>query len=116
VLADLRALGGEDDPEFLNRAIGCFLRDTPKRLGVVRDAVGQGNARALEQAAHSLKGSCSNIGARQMVALCLALEERGRAGSVKGAETLLAPLENAFARVREVIEGEKVPANPNSQV
>ncbi len=116
VLADLRALGGEDDPEFLNRAIGCFLRDTPKRLAVVRDAVGQGNARALEQAAHSLKGSCSNIGARQMVALCLALAERGRAGSVKGAETLLAPLENAFARVREVIEGDKVQANPNSQV
>jgi CheY-like chemotaxis protein len=115
VLADLRALGGEDDPEFLNRAIGCFLRDTPKRLVVVRDAVGQGNARALEQAAHSLKGSCSNIGARQMVALCLALEERGRAGSVKGAETLLAPLDNAFARVREVIEGDKVQANPGSK-
>ena len=115
VLADLRALGGEDDPEFLNRAIGCFLRDTPKRLGVVRDAVGQGNARGLEQAAHSLKGSCSNIGARQMVALCLALEERGRAGSVKGAETLLAPLDNAFARVREVIEGDKVQANPGSK-
>ncbi len=115
VLADLLALGGEDDPEFLNRAIGCFLRDTPKRLVVVRDAVGQGNARALEQAAHSLKGSCSNIGARQMVALCLALEERGRAGSVKGAETLLAPLENAFDRVRRAVEGDQVHANLGSK-
>jgi HPt (histidine-containing phosphotransfer) domain-containing protein len=54
----------------------------------------------LEEAAHKLKGSCSNLGAARLRDLCQQLEKLGRNGSLQTAPELLASVEEEFGRVR----------------
>jgi HPt (histidine-containing phosphotransfer) domain-containing protein len=107
VLAQLRELGGEDDPEFLNSVIDQFLDDGPVRIRAIRQAVESANAEALTKAAHSLKGSCQNIGAKIVGLRCLTLEEMGRTGTMTNGVNTLRELEGEFERTCRALEQEK---------
>jgi HPt (histidine-containing phosphotransfer) domain-containing protein len=104
VLAELRAMAGEDDPEFLPGLLEQFFHDTPALLGETRKAVERGDTHTLELTAHCLKGSCRNLGANPMAHLCAQLEEYGRAGSPHGAMILLKQLEHELERVQHALE------------
>jgi HPt (histidine-containing phosphotransfer) domain-containing protein len=97
VLASLRALGGEG---FLDEILTHFLQDIPPGLTALQQAATAGDALALMKAAHSLKSSAGNVGARRMAELCETLETQGRAGSVQGADSLIMQLAAEFERVR----------------
>jgi len=63
-------------------------------------ALRSSQATDLEEAAHKLKGSCSNLGAARLRDLCQQLEKLGRDGSLQTAPELLASVEEEFGRVR----------------
>ena len=113
-LASLREpqVGGE--PDFLIELIDEFLRETPNELAALRAIVAQRDAETLARRAHRLKGGCGVFGARLMTELCGNLEGLGRAGSMGGADGLLAQLESEFDRVRSALEAEKAKAIPSS--
>jgi len=94
--------GGECD--IVAELIDLFLEDTPLRLDDLRQAIRQSADHALQQAGHSLKGSCGVIGAKHMAELCAELERLGHANTLLGAETLLNALESEFARVCLVLD------------
>ncbi|HEY7545557.1 MAG TPA: response regulator, partial [Blastocatellia bacterium] len=100
-LETLRGLQGEGEPDLVAELIGIFLQDTPLRLAAISEAIRSADASELTSAAHALKGSSANLGATGMSALCLKLESLGRAGTVEGAGSLLARLEEEFLRVRD---------------
>jgi len=100
-LEALRALVGGDEPELLAELIGLFLRDAPARLTALSAAVEGGDARTVEEVAHSLKGSCCQIGAGEMARLCAALEAAGAATDLSAAPRLLPALSAEFVRVAE---------------
>ena len=104
VLDGLRKLGGEEDPGFLVTLIERFLKDAPSRLDEIRKAAEHGDAQALEQTAHSLKGTCSTLGAHLMARLCGDLQRLGRGGSLEGVTGLCASLEAELARVQEALQ------------
>jgi signal transduction histidine kinase/DNA-binding response OmpR family regulator len=106
-LAGLREAQEESEPHFLNELIDQFLHEVPHQLRAFREAVAQGDAQTLAREAHRLKGGCSIFGAHPMAELCGNLEARGRAGSVRGADSVLAQLEVEFSRVRRSLESEK---------
>jgi HPt (histidine-containing phosphotransfer) domain-containing protein len=99
-LARLRDLQGAGRPDLLAELIAVYLRDTPPRLAALHDAVAGTDAEALRRAAHSLKGSSSQIGAVQMTRLCRDLEEQARTTDLRGATETLRRLDDAFDRVR----------------
>jgi PAS domain S-box-containing protein len=107
VLESLRALQAEGESDLLLRLIDLFFHHAPLRLKALGEALAQGNAQALVQAAHSLKGICGNLGAREMAALCDELEKQGRAGALSRAEALLAQLGEEYARVCRALEAKK---------
>ena len=81
-----------------------FLADSEERLRVLRkpeDAV------ELMNAAHSFKGSSSNMGAIHLAALCHELEQRARQHSLAGVETLVGEIDSEFAIVRPLYERER---------
>ena len=94
----------DEDGSLLREVIDTFLRIAPRRLESMREAADPGT---LERAAHSFLGSCANLGARRMAALCARLEQLGRAGSTEGARELVAALEAEYPPVREALEAEK---------
>ncbi len=105
VIANLRNI----DPEgsLLREVVDTFVRIAPLRMGTLRKASGKADPAALERAAHSLLGSCANLGARRMAELCARLEELGRNGSTEGARELVNALEAEYGGVRRALEAEK---------
>ncbi len=104
ILDELRALGGDDDPDFLASVIDQFLNDIPRHLDGIRQAIEHHDAESLMKIAHGLKGSCRNIGAKPLADVCFALEQLGRGGSTEGAAPILAQLEAEESRVRSAFQ------------
>ena len=103
VLEGLRELG---DQELLAELAGLFLEDAPARLGALREAIEGGDASSVERTAHALKGSCGNMGATGMVAICEKLEDEGRSGELGRAPMLVERLEAEYSRVRAALDRE----------
>ena len=97
-LENLRALGEDGDDTFLREIIGIYLADTPLRLADIRNAAANGDSGLYTRAAHTIKGSSSNVGALAVKAIAEQLEKRSRTESHADLEPLLGELEAAFAR------------------
>ncbi|MOA58867.1 Hpt domain protein [compost metagenome] len=65
------------------------------------------DAQALRLAAHSFKGSCSNMGAAQLAGLCKLLEEAARREQLDEAPALIEQIEREFAIVRILFRAER---------
>jgi PAS domain S-box-containing protein len=99
-LTALRDLQGEGEPDVLAAVIADYLRDTPPRLAALDEAVARTDAEALRRAAHSLKGSSSQIGALHVARLCADLEEQASTTDLRGVTATLRRLDDALDRVR----------------
>ncbi len=104
VLDELRALGGDDDPDFLTSVIEQFLQDIPRHLNGIRRAIQEDDPDSLMKAAHSFKGSCRNIGARLLADACYNLEQLGQNGTTEGTLPLLTQLEAEKSRVHRALQ------------
>jgi two-component system, sensor histidine kinase and response regulator len=100
VLDGLRELGREGEPEILVELVDIFLQDVPSRRESLRDALGRGDAGALESTAHTLKGSCANLGVRRMTETAALLEETARRGDLAPVPDLLKRLDDEFEEAR----------------
>ena len=98
----LDRLGG--DIELFGEITGLFIEDCPKLLSQIRSAVSGGNARALEQAAHTLKGCVANFGADAAYQAALRLERMGRAGELHDASGACSELEAEVGRFQQALQ------------
>lgn len=97
VLASLREVMESQYPDLL----AAFLLDSRERLQALHAALELGDAEAMRRAAHSFKGSCSNLGATRLSALCEELETRARSLQLVDTEGLLERTELEFDQVRQ---------------
>jgi len=72
----------------INWLIDLFLTESPKYLSELHSAIQTADCMTVYQAAHKLKGSAANVGAKRLIAVCSQLERLGRAGEIEQAETL----------------------------
>ncbi|GAA0967815.1 Signal transduction histidine-protein kinase BarA [Nocardioides aquaticus] len=100
-LADLLELGPPHD--FLDRAIGNFLRRRTEVVAALVSAVADRDHARLSAAAHELRGGAANLGLPVVVDLARRLEERGDTGEAVGCEPLLADLAVALGEAGEAI-------------
>lgn len=96
-IANLRALGAEGDDSFLHEIVTLFLEDTPKRFAELRTSFAAGDTPKFSRAAHSIKGSASNLGAMRVRALAEKLEYTSKQSGLAGLDALFADLEAEFA-------------------
>lgn len=92
---------------FPRKLITLFLEQTPRRLDSARAGSRAGDWKVVEEAAHSLKSSAGNLGAtrlRELADRMEAIAARGRStGRVAGLDTLLADLDTAYTRTRDLL-------------
>lgn len=100
ILDELRAIMGDDFAGLLN----TFLQDSMQRVATIEREHVAANASGLRAAAHSFKGSSSNMGARQLAQLCKQIEELALTGDVAACAPLVAGLAAEFAAVRTDVE------------
>ena len=106
VLADLRGLQEEGEPDILKELIDLFFADVPLQLVLLRKAVEVGDVPSVGRIVHTLKGSCGNIGAKRMEVLCTEFEELVRPEDLRAAPGLISRLEEEFGRARVALEEE----------
>lgn len=94
-LAELKEVMEEDFPILL----GTYLSDSEMRIRALQTALHSNDPDQYAKAAHSLKGSCINIGAMRLGAFCNLAETIGRAGNLNDAPANLSAIEAEFAIV-----------------
>ena len=104
VIADLHQLTPDGEPSIVDELIDAFVEDTPAQLAAMRAAVAAGDARALDAAAHRLKGGSGALGARRLAALCAQIEGLARVGALDDAVLPLEALADEFHVVRADLE------------
>jgi CheY-like chemotaxis protein len=81
----------------LAELVALFGSQTPGRVTAMRQEVQKGDAGAVSESAHRLKGGCLTLAATHMAELCGELEMAADSGSLVGAVALLDQIEAAFA-------------------
>lgn len=92
----------EDEFQML---IDTYLNDSMVRIASLKEAVTTQNSDAFRKAAHSFKGSCGNIGANSLAALCKKAEDMGSQGDLHEADVLVTQIESAYAAVKTALSG-----------
>jgi len=77
------------NPRFMSDITTLFREDALVRLHDLRDALAAEDAERLARAAHALKSSSGNVGAKRLYTLCAAIEENARSGKMIGARELV---------------------------
>ena len=93
----LARVGG--DKQLLQEIAVLFIEECPRAFAEIQEAVATGDAAKLENAAHALKGSVANFGARNAVEAAFCLEQMGRTKQMSEAEGMLGKLESALSAV-----------------
>jgi two-component system sensor histidine kinase/response regulator len=92
-----------DDAELLQGIVELFLQDASTLLSGISDSISRRDSRALEYAAHKLKGSVANFHAGAVVEAAQRLEKIGRGRDLSGAPLALAALENEMRRLEPAL-------------
>ena len=103
VLDQLRALQSPSNPHLLSNLIEAYRDTSTGLMEDLRDAVEKGIADAIGQAAHALKSSSRNLGAKTLAFECEALEKSARAGEIDGAKALCDRISKEHPRVLEAL-------------
>jgi two-component system, sensor histidine kinase and response regulator len=98
----LRTLVGGDE-RLMGEIIELFLEEGPRLLATIRRAVADADLRALDAAAHALKGSTANVGAATASSMALGLEAMAKRGTLGDAPAGLRTLESELNRVERAL-------------
>jgi CheY-like chemotaxis protein len=105
-LAGLKELREPGQPDPLSELFGLFENESTVCVEKIQRGVVDQNSTAAAQAAHTLKGSASNLGATQLAAWCAQTEQRARAGDWSAMPDLLRHIEEELARVKSALNAE----------
>jgi HPt (histidine-containing phosphotransfer) domain-containing protein len=102
-ITELRAALGRGDGALLRKVVETFLGDTDSRLASLRQAVDQEDTAAIRRCAHSLHGSCLNLGVVRMSEIASALERMPPEAGTAAARPLVDELEAELRRAEPAL-------------
>jgi signal transduction histidine kinase/DNA-binding response OmpR family regulator len=114
-LDQLRALQQPGASDLLAKVIGLYLESSAPLVQKLRDAIDAADADRAREAAHALKSSSANVGAKALAAMAQRLEAMGRAGDLAGAVALCAELQGEYQRVVDALRAEAGTAASEAQ-
>lgn len=97
VVEELLSFADDGDPELLVDLIRMFLEDGPSKVRAVTDGLLAGDFEKMERAAHSLKGSSGNLGARLLQETCEQMQVAARNHKLDQVRTLAGELVANYA-------------------
>ena len=79
----LRDIAAKTDAAFVNQVISLFERQVPAGIAEIDEALNLGDLKRMSLTAHKLKGTCMNIGAKQLTELFRNIEIKGGNGDMQ---------------------------------
>ena len=98
----LENMGG--DMDFLRDIVDVFSEDYPEQIKQIQEGILAGDSKAVEMAAHSLKGSVANFAAGRAREAAYRLEVLGREGNLGEADEALADLEKEIEGLKGALD------------
>ncbi|MCC6139214.1 MAG: response regulator [Nitrospira sp.] len=102
----ITALQRPGKPDMLAKILTLYLTDSQQLVDQIRRGVAAGEARLVNEAAHSLKSRSAVLGAVSLSDLCCQIEAISRREPLTDAEPLLNPLDTAFTHACMVFQTE----------
>ena len=99
-------------PEPFRRLVDIFELEATRSVAAAADAVAHGSPGDAEMAAHRLKSSAANLGARALHDSCAQLEAMARSGTVAGAGSLTTAMGGQLAAALRRLEAMARAAEP----
>jgi len=110
-ISELRSIEGGE--QLLGKIFDIYERDTPAKIGNLRRAIIHAEWDALGEIIHGLSGTCANVGAERLVALCSELKEKARKKESRKmiaiVETMQREIEHVKTLLREELSRKSVP-------
>jgi HPt (histidine-containing phosphotransfer) domain-containing protein len=103
LLTRLQELVVETDFEFVIELVDIYLNETPAQIQTMVKALDTHDHHMLTIAAHTLKGSSLNLGAKQLGAACFKLEELGRSGMPISTSINTKEIESEFEQAKAIL-------------
>lgn len=105
VVKRLVDIGKASDKNFTAQLLEMFALQVPKLISIINDALNTNDFDTVWKTAHKLKGTCLNIGAVKLSALCKEMEAKGRSKDSSGLKGIALQLEIEFkAAVKDLGE------------
>jgi PAS domain S-box-containing protein len=92
------------DPGFLKEVINMFLAQAPVIIREMEQHCKSNEFEKMGQAAHKLKGSSLNLGARKLAEICRDIEIRSRTNDLRECEQMLASLNMVYEKSVEELK------------
>ena len=102
-IENLRALNPGDNDEFLREIAGIFFEDTPQRIAELDESLLAGDLARFTRAAHSIKGSSSNLGALALRTAAEKLEHEARSQGLANVAPMLSDVKMEFERAHAAL-------------
>jgi CheY-like chemotaxis protein/HPt (histidine-containing phosphotransfer) domain-containing protein len=107
-LQQIAELDPDNDGEFVNSIIDAFVENAEVLMLELVESVRDGEPQEVARAAHSLKSSSANVGARRFSSLCAAMEKQGRDGNLGAIEEKLEKARTEYeTAIRELIASKR---------
>jgi histidine phosphotransfer protein HptB len=97
-IENLRELNPGDNDEFLREIISIYLEDTPARIAELEQSLAAGDVPKFTRAAHSIKGSSSNLGAMIVRKIAETLEHQSSKQGLADVAGLIVALKEEFTK------------------
>lgn len=91
-----------DDEDLLQELVNLFHDSSASDLAKIREGAAQGNAGAMGDASHSIKGAAASLGIESIRSVASELEKAGRSGDLAGAKKLLPDLESLLRQFKSI--------------
>jgi HPt (histidine-containing phosphotransfer) domain-containing protein len=99
----LERLGG--DQQLFHEVIEIFLREAPKQMANMHEALARGDKDATERIAHTLKGELGYLGVSEASHIASELENAGRNGDLARAGKIQILLEKDVETIVNTMRG-----------
>jgi PAS domain S-box-containing protein len=107
MLASIRELQNEGEPDFLSELVDIFIRDSTVTFAKIEATLEAGDAEGLKRAAHSIKGSSGNLGGRQLYEMCGQVEQLAGGNKLDQVKPLMPELQRLYQKTCEALLAEK---------
>lgn len=104
VVEELMSLSDDGDPELLLDLIQLFLDDGPAKVAAIEQGLAHGDFEQMERAAHALKGSAGNLGARLLQGVCEQMQLATRQHQLTELQQLTPQLAHRFAEAQAALQ------------
>jgi HPt (histidine-containing phosphotransfer) domain-containing protein len=102
-LDTIRALQREGAPSLVDKVVKLFVSDSAKQVENMKQALSAADAPQLRLAAHTLKSSSANLGAKRLAEYCERLEASARDAVLDGADELLSQIDREHRVVCSIL-------------